>query len=241
VPANVAAKAAAQGVLYVCLEVFLRLLAPLMPFIAEELWQRLPGRAEAISAGACSATVSLAPYPHPRDVDAGRWESAEAEARMELTMRLVKGIRSVKGEYNITSKTGAAFAIAGASADATLRTLLAAVVTDVVTLAQLESVTVLLPGGPPPPAGCAVSIIDDKISVGLNLKGQIDVAAEVARLEKKRAACEKDRAAAVKASQAPTFSKVPEAVRLKTLDAIERAGVELQSVADAIARFQQLA
>ena len=38
------AKTLAQFTLYVCLEHFLRLTHPLMPYVTEELWQRLPGR-----------------------------------------------------------------------------------------------------------------------------------------------------------------------------------------------------
>lgn len=42
-----------------CLDTGLRLLHPFMPFVTEELWQRLPKRAD--QAG--QATIMLAPYP----------------------------------------------------------------------------------------------------------------------------------------------------------------------------------
>ena len=37
-------KAAARDTLYVCLDTMFRLLHPFMPFVTEELWQRLPRR-----------------------------------------------------------------------------------------------------------------------------------------------------------------------------------------------------
>lgn len=46
-------------VLFSCADVGLRLLAPLMPFLAEELWQRLPLRPE----GPRAPSISVAPYP----------------------------------------------------------------------------------------------------------------------------------------------------------------------------------
>lgn len=46
-------------VLFSCADVGLRLLAPLMPFLAEELWQRLPPR----PGGPLSPSICVAPYP----------------------------------------------------------------------------------------------------------------------------------------------------------------------------------
>ena len=40
--ASVATKKSAQQTLYTCLDYGLRLLHPFMPFVTEELWQRLP-------------------------------------------------------------------------------------------------------------------------------------------------------------------------------------------------------
>lgn len=46
-------------VLFSCADAGLRLLAPLMPFLAEELWQRLPRR----PGGSSAPSISVAPYP----------------------------------------------------------------------------------------------------------------------------------------------------------------------------------
>ena len=46
-------------VLFSCADIGLRLLAPLMPFLAEELWQRLPPR----PGGSSAPSISVAPYP----------------------------------------------------------------------------------------------------------------------------------------------------------------------------------
>ena len=46
-----------QNVLYICLETSYRLLHPFMPFITEELWQRLPGDKGGVP------SVMVASYP----------------------------------------------------------------------------------------------------------------------------------------------------------------------------------
>lgn len=41
-----AARSSAQNTLYTCLEAGLKLLHPFMPYVTEDLWQRLPRRPE---------------------------------------------------------------------------------------------------------------------------------------------------------------------------------------------------
>lgn len=54
--------------LYTCLEAGLRLLAPIMPFVTEELFQRLPRRLPHDS----PASISVTPYPEMDEVSGGR-------------------------------------------------------------------------------------------------------------------------------------------------------------------------
>lgn len=57
------AKSAAQNVLYTALDAGLRLLSPFMPFLTEELYQRLPARGANAPASIC-----VAPYPETSTV-----------------------------------------------------------------------------------------------------------------------------------------------------------------------------
>ena len=50
-----------QNIMYACIDAGLRLLSPFMPYITEELYQRLPGRT-------VTPSIVVAPYPQPRDV-----------------------------------------------------------------------------------------------------------------------------------------------------------------------------
>ncbi|HUF78549.1 MAG TPA: valine--tRNA ligase [Thermoanaerobaculia bacterium] len=70
----------------------LRLLHPVMPFLTEELWHRLPGR-EAIH----PQTIALAPYPERRP----DWEDADVEARMGALIDAVTRVRSLAAELGV--------------------------------------------------------------------------------------------------------------------------------------------
>lgn len=78
----------ARAVLWTVLEGFLRLLHPFMPFITEELWQRLPHYGE---------SIMVAPWPEPRK----EWRDERAEQRMEFLMEVVRGIRNIRADLGL--------------------------------------------------------------------------------------------------------------------------------------------
>ncbi len=91
-----AVRPAVGQVLLTTLEQSLRLLHPVMPFLTEELWQRLPGRKKIHP-----ETICLAPYPEP----APHWEDDEVEAQMDRFMELVTWARNVRAELQVDRKT----------------------------------------------------------------------------------------------------------------------------------------
>ena len=82
-------------VLLTVLDRALRLLHPVMPFLTEELWQRLPGH-EAIH----PETICLAPYPRREE----GWEDAAAEAGMEALTQVVTRVRALRAEMGLSPK-----------------------------------------------------------------------------------------------------------------------------------------
>src|SRR2546426_9520142 len=80
--------ARARAVLLHVLDAVLRLLHPVMPFITEDLWQRIPHRGE---------TIALAVYPQ-RD---GTLIDDAAERDMGLMMEIVVRVRNIRAELNI--------------------------------------------------------------------------------------------------------------------------------------------
>jgi valyl-tRNA synthetase len=83
-----ASRQTAQQVLVHVLEGTLRLLHPMMPFITEELWQKLPHEGD---------SIMVAPWPQPDP--AGR--DAEAEAEMELLRGTVRALRNICADADV--------------------------------------------------------------------------------------------------------------------------------------------
>ncbi|HEX2730549.1 MAG TPA: valine--tRNA ligase, partial [Polyangiaceae bacterium] len=109
-----AAKSETALVLAHVIESSLRALHPYIPFVTEELWQRVP------RAPGHPASVALAEYP---TATAGR-PDAEAEAKMGLLMRVIGAARSIRSEYTV--HPGRAVPLELRSNNADTRALLAA-------------------------------------------------------------------------------------------------------------------
>ena len=73
------------------LEEVLRLLHPIMPFVTEELWQRLPLRGE-------FASIAVAPYPTEKDDHV----FPETRRRVDRVCRTVAEIRRVRGVHHVS-------------------------------------------------------------------------------------------------------------------------------------------
>ncbi len=76
-------------------ETALRLLHPAMPFITEELWQRLAKGAEGQP-----PSIAKAPYPQPDD----SWTNTAAEKEMELLQEIVVSTRNLRSQMKIEPK-----------------------------------------------------------------------------------------------------------------------------------------
>ncbi len=85
------ARSRAQGVLFIVLERLLRLLHPLMPFITEEIWQALPGERD-------TSSIMLSSWPTVEGLPV----HPEQAQRMERIMEVIRGIRNIRGEMDVS-------------------------------------------------------------------------------------------------------------------------------------------
>ena len=96
------------------LETILRLAHPIIPFITEELWQKVALVAGRLPADAAQASVSISAYPvsQPERID------EKAEAHVARLKSLVDACRNLRGEMNVSPATRMPlFALASSAED----------------------------------------------------------------------------------------------------------------------------
>lgn len=152
------------------LEVILRLAHPFMPFITEEIWQRIKGQA-----GAQGDTLMLQPWPVANE---SRIDAA-AEGDIEWVKQLMLGVRQIRGEMKISMAKRIDIIVANASAEDQRR--LADFEPLLNKLAKLESVRVLAAGEEAP---MSATTLVGEMEVLVPMAGLIDKDAELARLDK---------------------------------------------------------
>ena len=152
------------------LEASLRLAHPFMPFITEEIWQRI-----APMAGKSGDTIMLQPFPD----SSGDALDAQAEGDIEWLKELMLALRNIRAEMNIGPGTPLPLYLGNATAE-DLRRLEVNQVT-LNKLAKLESVTRLAADEEAPMSATALV---GEMQVLVPMAGLIDTKAELARLDK---------------------------------------------------------
>ncbi|WPP45291.1 valine--tRNA ligase [Pseudomonas sp. AN-1] len=158
------------------LEVILRLAHPFMPFITEEIWQRIKALA-----GKEGPTLMLQPWPVANEARI----DAAAEADIGWVKDFMLGVRQIRGEMKISMAKRIDVVLANASDEDQRR--LAAFEPLIAKLAKLESVRVLQASEEAPLA--ATALVGD-MQVLVPMAGLIDKNAELARLDKELARLE---------------------------------------------------
>jgi valyl-tRNA synthetase len=171
-----AQRRAARRTLLEVLETLLRAWHPLMPFITEEIWQRVAPLAGVTPTS--GKTIMTARWP----TTAGSSLDPDAEADVEWIKAFVLGIRQIRGEMDISPARRLAVLLDDASAQD--RTRVAAHGAYLSRLAGLESLRNLDAGETAPPAALAVV---GAMQVLVPMAGLIDPRAELARLDKRAA------------------------------------------------------
>lgn len=192
----------AQRVLVGILDSILRLVQPIMPFVAESIWQVLNEAAFERGLPApepSTESVVIAPWP----AFPASWQDPAMEKRIARMQELVRGVREVRNRYSVDPKQGLDVYVRCQANVADDFKALAPFITMLAGVGKLECGEVTKPKQ-------AATHIDPEFEAYASLVGLIDVAAEIKRLEKQLA--EKQRhmqGARAKLDNASFTSKAP--------------------------------
>ena len=158
------------------LEIALRLLHPVMPFMTESLWQALPKK------GSSAESIVISSWPESLDglVD------LVAEQDMERVQEIVTAVRTVRSEMNVPPATKIPVILSLPNANGVDE--LEAIGPLVSGLVRASEITVGIAVDPPAASGSAVV---GAVEVFVPLEGIIDLGVERGRLEKEVAKFEK--------------------------------------------------
>ncbi|RJR48301.1 MAG: valine--tRNA ligase [Deltaproteobacteria bacterium] len=211
-----------QEVLLKVLSAILRLLHPFMPFVTEEIWQKLPG---------ASGSIMAAAYPEPD----GSLVNPEAEEELRLVMETITAIRNLRGEMNVppASQVEVYLRIGQASSQAALERHRQS-------LMLLSRLKELHTDAAAIPAAAAKAVVDG-VEIFMPLTGIIDFTEEDRRLAKEIEKIGKELAQAQrKLANEDFLAKAPAEVVQKEKERLQSWGEKLTKLKTHRERIKEL-
>jgi valyl-tRNA synthetase len=236
-----AAQRGTRQTLVQVLETLLRLLHPLMPFITEEIWQRvaplagkIPPSSPLPKGGGEAGGISIMRQPYP-EADPALVNPA-AVADIEWLQQFLLGVRRIRAEMNIApGKPLSVLLQHGGSED---RMRVERHQRALLTLGRLESMIWLGENDAAPDSATALV---GGMNILIPMSGLIDKAAESARLDKEiakmRQECERG---AAKLSNADFIGRAPAAVVEKERARMAELQIAVTKLEQQLARIRQL-
>jgi valyl-tRNA synthetase len=225
--ATSAAKRGTRFTLINSLEVLLRALHPIAPFITEEIWQRVR-----TSAGAAGDTIMRCAFPSAADIAA----DPDAEPEMRWVIGFIEGVRQIRGELDIAPSRKLEVLLQNASSKDT--EYLDRNLPYLMRLAGVDLPRIL---GPAQAAPISAVAFVGTLEILVPMAGLIDPAAELARLSKQRQKADVDlKKMESKLSNAEFAKNAPAEVVAKDQQRLAELRTELGQLAAQIARVTAL-
>ncbi|KAI9452674.1 tRNA synthetases class I-domain-containing protein [Russula earlei] len=204
-------RASAQQTLYTCLDYGLRLLHPFMPFVTEELWQRLARRPNDTT-----PSIMVSRYPIYVPIRAGR--SLAASYNLQSDIQIFLHIQDDTEAALFESQKGV-----------------------ITTLTKgCKSVDVVRDIGEVPP-GCGSTVLTSTISIHILVRGLVDLDAEIAKCEKKLQLARMNLDKVRKVEAQPDYAEtVPDNVRLINEDRRKTLEAEVSTLESSKEMFAKL-
>ncbi|MBT3792924.1 MAG: valine--tRNA ligase [Rhodospirillales bacterium] len=218
-----AAKAETRATCAWVLDQILKMLHPVMPFVTEELWEKLGTNRQ-------SALIS-ADWPEFQD----SWRDPVANDSINWLIKLVSEIRTVRSEMNVPAK--AKIPLLVKDANGTTLERLNTHETAICQLARIETIDAL---DGDVPKGALQSVLDEATLI-LPIAGIIDLDGEGDRLKKEIAKAEQEMALVEKKLANKGFvEKAPEAVVAENRERLAEYTAQKEKLTEALVRLKSL-
>jgi len=206
----------ACNVLYLCLDWSLRLMHPVLPFLTEELYQRLPP-------SSCKAeSVCIARYP---TYDAA-WDNSAVEKEMEIVSEIAKQFRSQKTSLGLPPGARPSGFVKHSEPEV-LKALkrLTERVGRMSSIGEVKTID----GNAPAPKGTMQAVVNKECLIFIEMLG-VDLSQQLARVEKQLQTLDSTIASYEKKMAAPGYEeKVPESVRKMNEEKLQAARKEREA------------
>ncbi|GAB4854044.1 Valine--tRNA ligase, mitochondrial 1 [Ancistrocladus abbreviatus] len=214
----------AQDALWVCLDTGLRLLHPFMPFVTEELWQRLP------RAAGCFRKESIMMSEYPSVVTS--WANERVQHEMDLIESAVRALRSKRDSIPAKERNQRLPAIIHCRTGE-VACIMKSRDMEIHTLANLSSLEVV-DEIDAPPVGYVGAVVNENVTVYMNVKGAINVEEELKKLRKKKEELHKQHEMLTRTTNATGYKeKVPSHIQEENVAKLASLMKEILSIEEA--------
>nr|XP_053651367.1 valine--tRNA ligase-like isoform X2 [Cherax quadricarinatus] len=224
---NEEAKELSCNVLYTAVYVGLALISPFMPYLSEELFQRLPSRTANQPPSIC-----VTPYPEPEEYE--MFLDKDVDEKFRFGQKVISEVRSAKAKYDIPHKTKIELTLQSENHEN--RATLESLIQDITTLSAASNVRV----STEKPKGSVPTLINAETVAWMKLQGLVNLSNCREKIQKKIEDAE-DRLQTLQCEMAKSnYDKVPEDVRAK--NTIKRLDLEaeLEQSRDAIKQLETM-
>lgn len=214
-------------ILHTCIEVCLRILHPAMPYITEELWQRLP-----CTVSEKVPSIMLAEFPKVNT----KLLDEKVEATMEVLKEIQRRIRNVKATYSLNNSIKPPCFIECRDDEEMLNIL----------RSEVSNISLLSFCGPIEVSSeklqqektQAVEVVNPKIKILVSLKGYIKVEEELAKMQKKLNELQMSHSRLEKSTQAAGYEKTTELVKQQNIEKLEKLKAEIMGLLESIEKLK---
>merc|ERR1711920_8372 len=215
----------AREVLYTCLDWAFRLMHPLLPYLTEELYQRLPPSPQKFD------SIVVATYP----THVMAWFNDTIENEMEIISEVATKLRSQKQSLGMAQSAKPQAYVR--HADPEVSQCLTRLSKPLGRMGLCGEVSVLAPSASEP-KGVIRDVVNDKCLIFMSAEG-VDLTKELEKLKKKSENAKKMVESYETKMSDPNYeTKVPEPVRKTNTEKLEKSRIEFEELQRAVAGIQ---